>query len=578
MFIKNHIKLLCVGLLLFSVALISAQTKSSDVQTISGKKFYIHKIEKSQSLYAISKLYQVSLEDIYTHNPEVKSGAKAGQAIKIPFSPTPTSAVVQVSPNSATSITPIDTTKFITHKVLKGETTYSLLKKFNLSEKQLQSFNPQLIAGLKEGDLIIIGEKNKHKPVVHKESVAHKETAHAKENKQQLFVKEKTNPSVVDSSALKPILKEKKSSYRVALILPFRLENIVNTEMSELAKNQSPFPTVSALALDFYLGFKNASDSLTEAGFEVNIDTYDIDDKDSLKIVQLTQDNTLKNYDLIFGPLHASSFKTISKKAKEFHVPIVSPITQQNKILYNNVYTSKTNPSQFTLIESLADYCIDSLKKQNANIFLMAAFEKDKREIQFINAFKKYYNERMVSLGKIKDTLSITKDINAVKNNYSPTTKNVVITFSENEVFIVDFSRQLAIFADKKDIVLAGWQTISEMDNIDQEYLNQLQYTFPHQFNVIDTAAYKSAIQTYQLKQETFPSENFFMGYDVATYYLKQLKEQGPNFIYKLNAFPMDLNYMRFKYSRPDNATGFDNRGAFIFRYNNYRLQKTGWK
>ena len=210
MFIKIHIKLLCVGLLLFSVASLSAQTKSSDVQTISGKKFYIHKIEKSQSLYAISKLYQVSLEDIYTHNPEVKIGAKAGQAIKIPF--TPTSAVAQVSPNSATTITPIDTAKFITHKVLKGETTYSLLKKFNLSEKQLQSFNPQLIAGLKEGDVIIIGEKNKHKPVVHKESVAHKETAHAKENKQQLFVKEKTNPIVVDSSALKPILKEKKST------------------------------------------------------------------------------------------------------------------------------------------------------------------------------------------------------------------------------------------------------------------------------------------------------------------------------------------------------------------------------
>lgn len=578
MFIKFHIKVLYSAILLFSVGLLTAQTKSSDVQTISGKKFYIHKIEKSQSLYAISKLYQISLEEIYTHNPEVKSGAKAGQAIKIPFAASPTPQPTQAASKSSSITTQIDTTKFITHKIVKGETTYSLLKKFNLTEKQLQGFNPQLVSGLKEGDVLIVGEKIKHKVVSHKESTVHKETAHAKENKQQLFVKEKTTPIAVDSLSHKPVLKEKKSSYRVALILPFRLENILNSEMSDLAKSQSPFANVSALALDFYLGFKNASDSLTEAGFEINIDTYDIDDKDSLKIVQLTQDNTLKNYDLVFGPLHANSFKTISKKAKEFHIPIVSPITQQNKILYNNVYTSKTNPSQFTLIESLADYCIDSLKKQNANIFLMAAFEKDKREIQFINAFKKYYNERMVGLGKIKDTLSITKDINAVKNNYSPTSKNVVITFSENEVFIVDFSRQLAIFADKKDIVLAGWQTISEMDNIDQEYLNQLQYTFPHQFNVIDTAAYKNAIQTYQLKQETFPSENFFMGYDVATYYLKHLKEQGPNFIYKLDAFPTDLNYMRFKYSRPDNATGFDNRGAFIFKYNNYRLQKTGWK
>ena len=44
---------------------IFSQTKSDKIQTIEGKKYYIHKVEKSQSLYAISKLYTVSLEEIY---------------------------------------------------------------------------------------------------------------------------------------------------------------------------------------------------------------------------------------------------------------------------------------------------------------------------------------------------------------------------------------------------------------------------------------------------------------------------------------------------------------------------------
>ncbi len=547
-----------------------AQTKSSVVQTIAGSKVYIHKVEKSQSLYAISKLYQVNLEDIYRLNPEVKAGVKAGQEIKIPVafsSPSLTPSPAAANTNSIV----IDTLKFLTHKVTKGETVYSIIKKHNLTEKQLNTYNTSLSQGLKEGQLIIVGEKTKRK-------TPSKEPIVAKENKQQIYTKEKTHTPIVDSNSFKPFLKEKKLSYQIALILPFRLETIINMDANELIKNNVSFPNISALSLDFYLGFKRAVDSLTDKGFEVNIDSYDIDDKDSTKIIQLVADTKFKEFDMIFGPLYANGFKIISKKAKEFHIPIISPITQQNKILFNNFYTSKTNPSQFTLLESLADYCIDSLKKENANIVLMLPFEKDKRETQFVVAFRKYYNQKMKDAGRIKDTIITTKDLSTLKNNFVAGIKNVVITLSDNEVFIADFSTQLAIFADKKDIVLAGWQGISEMDNIDQEYLNQLHFTFPHQFNITNTANYAPILDYYKTQQESYPSEHYFMGFDIAFYYLKNLKEQGPNFVYRLNAFPMETNYMRFNYNRPDNSTGFDNRGVYIFKYNDYQLQKTGWK
>jgi len=53
---KKNAHFLLILVLLLSGASMVAQVKSTTVQTIEGKKYYLHRIEKSQSLYAISKL------------------------------------------------------------------------------------------------------------------------------------------------------------------------------------------------------------------------------------------------------------------------------------------------------------------------------------------------------------------------------------------------------------------------------------------------------------------------------------------------------------------------------------------
>jgi len=539
-----------------------AQTKSTKIETIEGKKYYIHKIEKSQSLYAISKLYQVSIDDIYLLNPILKNGIKAYQEIKIPFVTAP--AVTAVT-NTQT----IDTSKFITHKVNKGETVYSICNKYGITDKQLFQNNPSSVQTIKEGQVLLIGEKNK------------KKVAPApKENKPQFTFKEaKQSPVIKDSSAFKPVLKPKKTNYNIALLLPFSLDEIINLDINEAVKNKNNFPTVPALAYDFYLGFKRACDSLINKEFELNIQLYDIDDKDSLELVKFVSDPKFKNFDMIFGPLFAGGFKSVAKKAKEQHVPIISPLTTQNKILYNNIYVSKTNPSQYTLLESLADYCIDSLKINNASIFLLLPNDKDKKEKDFVNAFKKYYNEKIKLLTKSsKDTLITVKGLSALKDQLKSETKNVIINLSTNEVLISDFITQLAIIVEKKDVTLCGWESLRNMENLDQAYLNQLQFTFPHQYNISNINQFDILKEEYKFFQNTLPSEFYFIGFENAFYYLKNLKETGPDFVHALNNYSYESNYMRFKFVRPDLTTGFDNRGVYIFKYNNFQLQKTGWK
>ena len=563
--------LLCCCLFLVFCASF-AQTKSNKIQTIDGKKYYIHKIEKGQSLYAISKIYTATLEEIYTANPELKTlGAKVDQEIKIPVAPAPSVNTTTTTPVASFATAAIDTTKYITYKVAKSETVYAITRRFNITEKQLAAYNPGITpAALKEGQVIIVGEKTKRKNS-QKESKEAKQTSTVKENKSNGF-------NMVDSNAFKPVSKPVKQKYTIGLILPFRLDQTLALDMNELIKGNAGFPNVPAVALDFYLGFKRAVDSLSAKDFELNIELYEADDKDSAKLAQIIRDPKFKELDLIFGPLYANGFKTISKKAKELNIPIISPITKENKILFNNIYISKTNPSQFTLLESLADYCADSLVAGNSNIVLMLLSEKDKKELAFVNAFRKYYNEKQKMLGKsAKDTITFARGITGLKNAFKPNVKNVVVSLSTNQVFLADFITQLAIFSERKEAVLCGWQNLTESDNIDQEYLNQLNYVFPYQYNVTNTGTYNSISRTYLEQQHTVPEEYYYIGFDIGYYYLKNLKTSGPDFIYNLNKLPLETNYMRFKFARPDLATGFDNRGVFIFKYNNYKLQKTGW-
>jgi LysM repeat protein len=59
------------------------QMRSSVVEKIDGRDFYIHTIRRGQTLYMISKAYGVEVNDIIRENPGVKEGIKADQKLRI---------------------------------------------------------------------------------------------------------------------------------------------------------------------------------------------------------------------------------------------------------------------------------------------------------------------------------------------------------------------------------------------------------------------------------------------------------------------------------------------------------------
>lgn len=62
----------------------SSIKKSNKVETIDGKKFHIHTVEKGQTLYSISKTYETTINIILTNNTSAIDGLKMGDKLKIP--------------------------------------------------------------------------------------------------------------------------------------------------------------------------------------------------------------------------------------------------------------------------------------------------------------------------------------------------------------------------------------------------------------------------------------------------------------------------------------------------------------
>ena len=87
---------------------------------------FMHTVTKGQSLYSISNMYNVPIDDIVKMNPGSEGGIKAGQALKIPQS------------NAENQV--------VFHTIQPGETLYKLSVKHGVSVERICRANPGLSA------------------------------------------------------------------------------------------------------------------------------------------------------------------------------------------------------------------------------------------------------------------------------------------------------------------------------------------------------------------------------------------------------------------------------------------------
>ena len=111
-----------------------------------------HKVKRQETLYGIAQVYHVSVDDIKKINKELYSrGLKVGEKILIPKTSLETPQV-----STEGELIPPGTKNY---KVQPKETKFGIARKFNLSIAELESLNPKMGAELKEGSTIVVPEK-----------------------------------------------------------------------------------------------------------------------------------------------------------------------------------------------------------------------------------------------------------------------------------------------------------------------------------------------------------------------------------------------------------------------------------
>ncbi|MCX7728565.1 MAG: LysM peptidoglycan-binding domain-containing protein [Bacteroidia bacterium] len=509
------------------------------IEKINGKDYYIHEVKKGESLYGLSKLYNVSPEVILNENLSVKEkGLKTGQKIIIPCK------------QENFSCENKDTLKYRYHQVLKQQTIYSICKEYNITQEQFFEWNPGKKTGIKENEWVIVGKKEK---VIEK-----------KENivpKIKNEIAEKTNVFFTSFP--------KKKDYDVMMLLPFGADKAEDMVVEDLIKSEQGFPNMSSMMIDFYMGMTFAADSLKTDSFHVHLLPIDIKETDSLKLIQVLNTNEYKNSDVIVGPVFSSLIKTEQQlsSSTKFHV---IPFISQNKFLFNHPEYSKTTPSIYIDIQMLANYVFDSLRKKTTVLLLYGNSNNDK---EYAKEFKRYYND-LIYKNNYKDTIKTFKNIADLKNHIKEKEEYTVVLLASNQVIATDYITQLSIINKTSPIHLCSFFKTITYDNLDLEYLNQMNFVFSYYQNINYHNVFNNYVRRYKEYFQTEPSTFFYEGMQIGLYYFNLIKNYGLGALYNLSNLPYsnDKSFMRFKFYRPDETTGFQNNGEYIFKITDRKI------
>ncbi|WP_031427662.1 LysM peptidoglycan-binding domain-containing protein [Flavimarina sp. Hel_I_48] len=95
-----------------------------------------HKVSEGETISAIANKYNITVYELYRLNPEARDGLSTGMMLLLPGSK---AAMAQKEKESRAN-----EQEFEIHTVEKGETVYSLSKKYGISEATLKRYNEQL--------------------------------------------------------------------------------------------------------------------------------------------------------------------------------------------------------------------------------------------------------------------------------------------------------------------------------------------------------------------------------------------------------------------------------------------------
>ena len=593
------LKLLFLFLLLWSCGQVIGQgtavTKSNDIVVIRGKSYYLHTVQPGQTLYSICKAYGANIDEVKSLNDKKDNALSLYEVLKVPY----TDPFVQQDD------------KFYYHKVLKGETFYSIARLFKIKPKRLLKFNegyaqnqPLAVGAvvklpLAEIDLSVLGEEEIEASVgkkqeirperpVRNESVKKVEEASVTDILQNALMQknekteqepEKETTTVIGATDkmeipdyISEVVMPVDPFVKVALLLPFSAEDYPVFVDTLVEKMPVQISARSEQFISFYEGVLLAVDSLKNQGYKVNLKVFDTE-RSAEKMYTMVDEIDRFHPDLIIGPVYGSVYKALMDDLTNKNIPVIYPLSSRSEEF--GVYPDfiQVNPSMKALTVAMSDWLREEAEEANLVCLNLTGNEVSHSDLEDIRLFKEYMH-RIGSMN-FYDWNTSAVPLDGLRLQLLPDRENIIILPTTKEAEVSKILPVLSALTDGYRITVVGfpeWQAFTSVDHETYFKLNTKIFTYSYVDNTTEPA--KRFALKYRKYFYTEPNNLAYKAFDMSLYFIELAAKYRDRTLDALEFYPRNGDFSRFYFQKMEGQAGKENQGFYIVNFgSDYRLK-----
>ena len=511
-------------------------------ETKTAQNIVYHTVEPKETKYSISKLYEISIEDLEKTNPEIAAGLEIGMQLKvfsskkdIKKSPLIPAKVESVKPTAPTTKLPLKPEPPLVIKpkpinldepyqlytILPQETVYSISKKFGMTTDALIQFNPTVTDGLKEGSEIKIPVSYKSQPIKSKDFVNLSNSINTQNRKKLL------------------------------LYLPFNVSKIENDTVSSIA-NRLKTDKFLNMTLDFYAGAMMAIDSAKTLG--INMDIKIIDSEENKQGCNISKNlSAIKDANAVIGPFYQNNAEKVTSLVNESQTIIISPLSKEKHKSSANLVVA--NPDNETVKNAIFDF----MKSKKGNIVAIIDNKK-----QSTKTFLKQ-NYPNVKLIPINDKNTFAAD--SLATYFDQSKPNFVILDSEKTGLILKTTSSLLNLQKDHEVQLVILEKNETLDfeEIPLSRLTKLKMIYSSATKDNESDAAKIFEKEFKLQNKMSPNAFSTRGFDLTFDTILRLAQEK-QFAETASDSSSEQVESKFEYQKT-NQGGFTNKGVYILEY-----------
>jgi LysM repeat protein len=524
---------------------------SKEKVRINGNVCYSHVVLERQTLFSISKAYNVSIDDIYRANPSLKeTGLVKNSIILIPAAADPEPAVEHKTETVKETVQEVMQEKVAevvkektVHTVKWYENLNDIAAKYGITTEELMAAN-----GLKGKKL-----KSRMKLVI----PAPGEFAATEETEPETIGQESKELTVTEEPA--EAQPEKpwwhgtgKDKVTASVLLPFKANGLSSSWSN----------------MDFYSGVLVAARDLSQNGRNIDLRVHDIGEgkTDAWK-------SDINGSDIVIGPV---SLKDLgSMLAMNTSVMAVSPLDPKAESLalsHRNMIQAPT-PHKAQYDDLMA--WIKEDKGMHDKVIVIS--EKGGRQTETVMQMKQSIDSSGLSYNPFAYSILEGRDVLApLKSLMTPEGANRVIVASESEAFVNDVVRNLNLLIHQKyNVILYGASKIRSFDTIEVENFHNTNLHVSLTYYIdYDDPRVKNFLLKYRALFNTEPSQFAFQGYDIASYFFEMCAKYGERWPEMLDKEEKNMLQSTFRCIKASEG-GFINQGVRRIVYeDNWKISK----